>query len=450
MRELTRHPNASLKEILVLSLPLILTLISGSLMNLCDRAFLSRYSFIACEGCVSASFLLLLFQAPSVRIASIAQVFVGQKNGAGQPEIIGRHIWQMIWFSLLTSIVITPVGLIIGYYYFSDTVVAVPATTYFNCLLLCNFLFPLAATLSAFFIGLGRTSFIVWATILAQLINIPLNYFLLFSTPLGVLGVALGTAFSQAILCAILLFDFLSKKNQLFFGTASYQFDPKLFWEIFKVGLPSALGKLVYSMSWALMGQIMMRKGGTHLAALTTGSTAILLFCFIYDGFGKTIVTVSSHLLGANRGKLIPGMIRSALSVPCIISVILTIPFLFYPELFFSLFKLKPTYEEYEVLSSALIWIWFFSFSYALNSITSSVLTAFKDTLFYMIMSCLSWIDCLLLFFVMNTLQWSGDKMWLMMAISGLVISGMQFLRIRSKLLAEQSGEKLKARNTLV
>ncbi len=436
MRELTRHPTASLKEILVLSLPLILTLISGSLMSLCDRAFLSRYSFIACEACVSAGFLLLLFQAPSIRIASITQVFVGQKNGAGQPEVIGKHIWQMIWFSLLTTLVITPIGLIAGYFYFSDTVVAVPALIYFNCLILFNFLFPLTAALSSFFIGLGRTSFIVWATIFSQLINIPLNYFLLFSTPLGILGVAIGTAIAQAILCAILFREFLAKKNQLMFGTAAYAFEPKLFWEIFKVGLPSALGKLMYSMSWAFIGYVMTSKGGIHLLVLTAGSTAILLFSFIHEGFSKIIVTVSAHLLGAKQTKLIPTMIKSALSFPLIISLILTVPFLLYPELLFSLFKLTPTPQEYEVLSKALLWIWIFSFSFALNGIAAAVLTAFKDTVFYMIMASLSWIDCLVLFYVMNVLHWSGDKMWLVLAMSSVLISSLQFLRIRHKLRA--------------
>ena len=86
MRELTRNPNASLKEILLLSLPLILTLISGSLMSLCDRAFLSRYSFIACEACVSASFLLLLFKPPASASPRSPSVFVGQKNGAGESQ----------------------------------------------------------------------------------------------------------------------------------------------------------------------------------------------------------------------------------------------------------------------------------------------------------------------------------------------------------------------------
>lgn len=445
MRDLTRHPSSSLKEILTLSLPLILTLISSSLMSLCDRAFLSRYSFIACEACVSASFLLLLFQAPSIRIASIAQVFVGQKNGAGQQAIIGKHIWQMIWFSLFTTVLIVPVGLITGYYYFSDTVVAIPATTYFNCLILCNFLFPLSTALSSFFIGLGRTSFIVWATIFSQLINIPLNYFLLFYTPLGILGVAMGTAASQAILCAILFLEFMSKKNQLMFGSAAYAFDPKLFWEILKVGLPSALGKLMYSMSWAFIGYVMISKGGHHLVVLTAGSTAILLFSFIHEGFAKIIVTVTAHLLGANQAKLIPNMIKSALSFPFIISSILTVPFLLYHELLFSLFKLTPSPEEYAVLSSALLWIWFFSFGYALNVIAASVLTALKDTVFYMIMSCLSWVDCLVLFYIMNVVQCSGDKMWLIMAIGSFLVSGLQFLRIRYKLLKLRSVERLKS-----
>ena len=65
--------------------------------------------------------------------------------------------------------------------------------------------------------------------------------------------------------------------------------------------------------------------------------------------------------------------------------------------------------------------------------------------MFYMIMSCLSWIDCLALYYVMNVLHWTADKMWLVMVVSSLLVSGQQFLRIRYKLTKMKSAENLKS-----
>src|SRR5437868_4056539 len=78
---LTRFPAASLRELLVLSSPIILLLVCTNLASFCDRFFLSRYSFEAFRGCVSASFLCILFQIPCIRLTAITQVFVGYQNG---------------------------------------------------------------------------------------------------------------------------------------------------------------------------------------------------------------------------------------------------------------------------------------------------------------------------------------------------------------------------------
>eukprot|EP01037_Dinobryon_pediforme_P015386 gene15386-15527_t len=70
----------------VISLPLMLTTLSANMMFLLDRLILVRYSIEAMNAVAVAAMSCAIFQFGGVAIASIAEVFVGQYNGAGQHE----------------------------------------------------------------------------------------------------------------------------------------------------------------------------------------------------------------------------------------------------------------------------------------------------------------------------------------------------------------------------
>lgn len=118
--ESNQYPPASLRDLVNLSIPLILSLLSGSLMLLCNRLFLAKFSIEALKTCTTVSALILLFQIPCIRISSMGQVFVGQLRGAKQLHAIGSHVWQMIWFALLSSVITIPLGFALKNYYFKD------------------------------------------------------------------------------------------------------------------------------------------------------------------------------------------------------------------------------------------------------------------------------------------------------------------------------------------
>ncbi|MGH2612581.1 MAG: MATE family efflux transporter, partial [Rhabdochlamydiaceae bacterium] len=161
-RLLTSYPLGSFREFSMICSPLILSLFFICLMGTCDRFFLSHYSLQALEACGSASYLAFLFQIPCMKITSVAQVFVGQYRGAEQSGRIGEVVWQMIWFSFLTMFLTLPLGTVTASYFFANTSLQELGLSYFNSLMLANFLFPLGAALAAFFTGQGQTGVISW------------------------------------------------------------------------------------------------------------------------------------------------------------------------------------------------------------------------------------------------------------------------------------------------
>ncbi|MBI3211155.1 MAG: hypothetical protein HYZ47_00495, partial [Simkania negevensis] len=289
---LTKYPPGSLREFSALSLPLILIFVSGGLMELCDRAFLSRLSMNFLHGSLNAAYLCRIFQTPMMRITSMGQIFIAFYKGEDSLKNIGSCVWQLIWFSLISMIVIIPCGFTVGFFFFKETSITDAGGLYFYPLLLTNFLFPIGGALSAFHIGQGRSKIVVLVSLVSYLINILLDYFLILGVnglipSLGTLGAALAKIGSQTTFCSILFYHFLKKKNRILYGTNDCSFRPKLLIYYLRTSLPRVLAAIIITATWAATTHIMVVKTEMHLIALSIGGSIILSLAFLYEGMGQ-------------------------------------------------------------------------------------------------------------------------------------------------------------------
>ena len=95
--------------------------------------------------------------------------------------------------------------------------------------------------------GLSNTKYPMYATILANVINIVLNYLLIFGSfgfpKLGIVGAAIGTLFSRIIMVYFLWMIFKSKDKFRPYITNFYfkKIEQKISTKLFNLGFPSAL-----------------------------------------------------------------------------------------------------------------------------------------------------------------------------------------------------------------
>ena len=216
---LSRYPLGSFRELLTLSTPLVFACLSASLLGFCDRLFLSHYSLEAWTAASTSSYIAFLYQMMLSVIAMIAQSFIAQHIGAKRPSNVGPIVWQMIWFAFLSMLITYPSSFL-AEMYFRGTEVEGPALAYFRPMALFNFLFPLNAALSAFFIGRGKTRIILYANISIQLVNIALDYLLIFGIgsilpPLGTFGAALQQLFQKRLSASFFFQNFPNPSTYL-------------------------------------------------------------------------------------------------------------------------------------------------------------------------------------------------------------------------------------------
>ena len=401
-----------------------------------DRFLLSRHSLHSLAACTAAQALCILFQFPCMRITSISQVFVGQHRGASRFTEIGPVIWQMIWFSLFSMLIVLPLGYGLQSYFFADSPVP-EGIRYFQLLLWMNFLFPLGNALSCFFLGIGRSRMIIFSQLITNCCHILLDYLLIFGVEgvipsMGFMGAAFATLFSQAVQCGILFIIFLREDYRKVYCTHDYKFRREPFFEGIRVGMPKAMARFCVLAVWTCNMHLMMSKGESYLAVVAFGSTLVGIFIFISEGMSQGLITIAAVLIGAKKWDEIWKLYRSAFLFSIGTITALSFPLLFFSDFTISLFfKPSDTLVPLAMLRKTCVWIWLLLISNAINFIGVSFLTASKDTTFHMLANLLSWIICYLPVFIMiGVWQWSPDWFWAVLAAEPLIIASILHVRL--------------------
>ena len=188
------------REVALVAYPLILGHLSFTLQTFVNRLFLTWYSAEAVAGAVTGLFAVWSLVALFTGTGEFLTTFVAQYFGAGRPERIGPAVWQgdllLARRRRCSSRSSRPLA---GPAF--DLARHAPAlrryeVDYARTLMLGSFPVILMATLSTFFAGRGETQVILDVNVLATLVNVVLDYLLIFGRggfpELGVTGAALA------------------------------------------------------------------------------------------------------------------------------------------------------------------------------------------------------------------------------------------------------------------
>ncbi|MDR1359889.1 MAG: MATE family efflux transporter [Deltaproteobacteria bacterium] len=233
--------------ILGVGLPLAAGMASSTVMQFTDRYFLSHFSVEAVAAVMPASLASLTVLFTLSGLTGYTAVLTAQYLGAGAPRRIGPAVWQGIWCALLGGLLLLafwwlarPLFACMGH----DAHIQALETDYFRVIVLGAEFPLLGAALGGFFAGRGQTRPVMLANIAAALVNIPLDYLLIFGgfglPSLGVTGAALATAVGWAVECAILIPLVFTRANDARFQVIrGWRFEGEMFRRLLRFGLPS-------------------------------------------------------------------------------------------------------------------------------------------------------------------------------------------------------------------
>lgn len=377
------------RKLWAISWPMILAAMSSYFMTLVDRIILSNYSTDAFVAAASAHPYYWAFTRAMMALIAMSNVFVAQCYGAHNYKKIGKIAWQTLFIAFSYYILIVPFALHAKSFLASTT--ADLGAPYLSIILL--FLpFHLAGfgAISAFFLGIGRTRIVPVVILISNIINIVLDFGLIFGRfglpELGIRGAAYATGISQLIAFLIFLYEFLKKTYRDYYQTHVPKFSLALMKQLLPLGVPNAVNSILNSGGFAIVNQIIAAVCVPEdLLAFTIANSIYLFFWFFTDGLGKGICTVCSQYIGNGKMHYIKEAVQAVIICIAAFAAVTAIFMIIFPQTTLRLFyNGEVTNEFFHHFRGVLFWTWIALVIDALRWMTQNILISAGDVKFTM------------------------------------------------------------------
>lgn len=337
-------------RILSIALPIMVQSLVQYALVFTDTAFIGHYQeegLSAISNTIAPYFMLQSF---FFALSQGATILIAQNIGAGRPDKSGRYAEVSLFVHVLVSFLYLlfwqSMGSTVVYLMGARGVVAELATSYIETMAF-NYLFlGVGMTLAAVFEGVGKTYPIMVAAIVRCLLNVVLDWIMIFGNfgfpEMGIRGAALATVISEGVGMAVGLLYFLKLKLLPISFKGIFTPSWKFYREVLRVGLPVGLE---YSL-WTA-GQVGIIAMLNRISALAAGHFSVLNLIMefsvnIYIGIG----IAAMNLVGTATGARDPVFARQAAQRAILISqgicVAVAILYISLPEFIVGVFITDP------------------------------------------------------------------------------------------------------------
>lgn len=303
----------------VIVIPIIIQTTITNVVSLLDNVMVGRVGTLEMSAVAIDNQLLFVFNICIFGGLSGAGIFATQFAGAKDDDGV-RYCFRaklMIAFAMLavafTVFIAFPEKLVSLYLAEGTAAADVEVTLgfamdYLRVMLAGLVPFALAQVYSSSLRELGETKLPMTASIVAILINLVFNYFLIFGAfgfpKLGVVGAAVATVLSRYVEMIILLvFTHIHSARFPFIRGAyrSMKMPRKLAGDIMKRGMPLLVNEALWSAGMATLNQCYSVRGLDVVAAVNISSTVANLFNVIFLSMGNAVAIMVGQHLGANE-----------------------------------------------------------------------------------------------------------------------------------------------------
>jgi putative MATE family efflux protein len=316
----------SYKNIWTVSYPIILSGVAQNIVNVTDTAFLGRYGMVELGAAGNAGIFYMVLMMVGLGFTIGCQIIIGRRNGEENYQEIGSLFNAGLYFLIPASVLLfvfvklfsTP---ILGAIVASENILQasidfLQVRAYGLFFALINFLFI------AFYTGITKTKVLINATFIQAMVNVVLDYILIFGKfglpEMGIKGAALASVISEIV--ALLYFMYYMKVKtdiRKYRLLEDFNFNLKKQARILKIAGPIMLQNFMALSTWLSFFMIIEQIGEQELAISHIIRSIYMVVMIPLFGFSSAASTLVSNLMGEKRVNEVTLLIRRivALSV---------------------------------------------------------------------------------------------------------------------------------------
>jgi len=397
--------TSTLRELLRLSLPMVVSQGAFAVMVFTDRLFMSyidaAHIAAALGGGVASFVCFSLFMG----VISYGNALVAQYYGTGKLSRCPLVATQGVLIALGS----TPILFLLAFYggdvfgLMGHDPAQVPLERlYFHVLMAGSVLTLIKASLASYFAGIGRTRVVMIADLLGAVLNVPLSWLLIFGKfglpQFGIAGAGLGTIAATVFSIGIFLSFYLSREHRQQFGVGeSLRLDRGIMRRYLRLGLPSGLETFMNIATFNLFLLLFQSYGVVQGAAMAIVFNWDFLSFIPMTGLSIGVMSLIGRFVGGGDMRRSNQVISSGFIVALGYSGLLAVLFLLFREHLVNVFD---THEEQFVRIRALasymmIGLGTYVLADAIILVSSGTLRGAGDTRWIMVTS--TTVHCMML-----------------------------------------------------
>ena len=333
------------REVFGLALPMVVSMLSWTLMTFIDSIILQKYvSGAAMTAQFSASIIWFTMLSLCWGICTYVSTFTSQYFGDGQNDKIGPITWQGVWLAILfIPIAIAAVPLAPYLFAAKGPEVAALEIRFFQILCWAAPGMLAAQSLEAFFSGQGRTRVVMGVDALAVLVNLILACVLVLGVgggqSWGIDGAAWATVLAQWFRAVMYTFLVLRPANRRTFHTLQgMRWNPRLMARLIRFGGPSGVQMFLDVGGFAVFVQMVGKLGLLEYNATSMVFRVSHVAFMPVWGLGMATAVLVGQKLGENRPDLSSRAAHTTLGLALGYMGLMSLLFSLTPNLFLSSF----------------------------------------------------------------------------------------------------------------
>jgi MATE family multidrug resistance protein len=304
--------RGEIRAVIAMSVPVVVTMMSRAFMDVVDYTMLTGLHQPEAQAAILPSQIIMwAFIILGMGMASMVNTFASQSLGRGDLPAAASYAWQAVHIAIAFGIAALALRFVL------PTLIVLlghePAVQALELAYTRIALFTVGPTLASyglgwFFIGVHRPWPTMWSAIEANVVNVAVNYVLIFGhlgvEPMGIAGAAWGTMAAvsyRSLRLGLLLVA--PSINELFQSRRMWRPSRRRLADLCRVGLPFSIQMFCEVLVWAVFVSLLIGRtfGTLHLIATNTAWQYMRIAFMPAMGLGQAVQALVGKSIGAGR-----------------------------------------------------------------------------------------------------------------------------------------------------
>lgn len=322
-----------------MSYPIIIGYMAQNIVYVVDTAFLGRVSEVALgAGGLAGLYYIAVFML-GMGFGTGSQIVIARRHGQGKIASIGKvvdHAWYFLaGFAVVVFLFLRYATPLFFEYALSSDAVNQASVQYLDIRAYGIFFAFINVAFRAFFVGVGKTQVLIWSTVVMAVVNIVLDYALIFGhwgfPEMGIGGAALASVISEAFTSMYFVwYAFRRGEGADLTFVQQYGFlkfpKPELHTlkKLLNVSIPVMFQNFISLGGWFLFYLIIEGMGERPLAISNIVRSIYLILMIPALAFYSATYSLVSNTMGRGESREVKPLLKRIIGLGFLFSVVLS------------------------------------------------------------------------------------------------------------------------------